>query len=133
MSIAHIEPQRLIIFHEGKVTRSTALGYVEEMVRAKTPFITIERRKDNRFNVIGGFKYINGLRLLNKDLKLLCTIIDPFPTNKERKLAILQRCLTHNERIEYKEILVHELIHVYKMNERTLSLELGHDAAKIKK
>ncbi|MFD9627728.1 hypothetical protein [Peribacillus muralis] len=133
MSNIHIETNRLVTFHVQKVTRQTALNYFEAMEKAKTPFITVEKRNDNKYNVIGGFKYINGLRSLNRKAYFFCTIVDSFNSEKDRKLAILQRCLANNENIKYKEILIHELIQEFKMNEHTISSESGHDREKIKK
>lgn len=133
MSNLYIKPNNLICFHLEKVSRPTALNYIELMEKAKTPFITVEKRNDNKFNVIGGFKYVAGIRELNKKVDLYCNVVDSFHSDCERKLAMLQRCLSNNEKIEYKEILIHELIREFKMNERTISQELGLDASKIKK
>ncbi len=133
MTNKHLSPQELITFHDEKVTHPTALSYMNQMENAKTPFITVERREDNKFNVIGGFKYISGIRFLKSSTQLYCSIVDRIKSEKDRKLAILQRCLADNEKIKYKEILVQELTHDFNMNEFTISLTLGHDAEKIKK
>ncbi|WP_138420453.1 hypothetical protein [Aquibacillus sediminis] len=133
MTIGRIQPSQLVAFHQEKVTRNTALNYSEEMEKAKSPYINVEKRKDGKFNVISGFKYIDGIRLLNKNFPLLVVISDPYPSEQERKLALLQRCLSNNEKNKYKEILIYELIKNYKMNEFSISQELGQDANKIKK
>jgi hypothetical protein len=130
----NIEPDRLVAFLLESISRSTALNYIEEMKNAKTPFVTVEWREDGKFNVIGGFKYVAGVRLLNSSTNIFCNIVEPFKTEKERKLAILQRCLIHNEyNIKYKEVLIYDLIKNYKMNEKSISHELGQSADKIKK
>jgi hypothetical protein len=127
-----IEPDRLVAFFLETVSQPTALNYIKEIRNAKTPFITVERREDDKFNIIGGFKYISGFRQLNNNTKILCNIVDPFKSDKDRKLAILQRCLMQNEyNIKYKEILIHELIQKYKMNEKSISNELGQSTDKI--
>lgn len=133
MTNDYITPDQLVAFHEVKVTRPTALNYIEEMEKAKTPFITVEKTDSNKFNVIGGFRYIDGMRLLQKNLRLYCNIVKPFENEKDRNLAILQRCIINNEKIIYKEILVHELTKEYGMNEMDISAALGQDANKIKK
>lgn len=133
MTVDYLTPDQLMVFHEDEVTMPTALKYAEEMEKAKTPFITVEKTGSDKFNVIGGFKYINGIRLLRKDIDLYCTVLEPFKDEKSRKLATLQRCLIHNEKLIYKEILVHELTKIHKMNEKDIAAELGQNAHKIKK
>ncbi len=46
---------------------------------------------------------------------------------------MLQRCLIHNEGINYKEILIFDLMNDFKMNENSISAALGQDTGKIKK
>lgn len=133
MTNVYLYPNQLILFHEDTVTRTTALNYVEEMEKAKTPFITVEKIDDEKYNVIGGFKYINGIRLLRKNIKLYCTVVPTFNNEVTRKFATLQRCLVNNEKLVYKEILVHELTKFYKLNENEISAELGHDSTKVKR
>jgi len=133
MSVRFIQLNRLVSFHEEPVTRTTAMNYVEEMEKAMTPFVVVEQREDNKYNVIGGFKYIAGVRLLNKNTKLYCTVVNSFDSEKQRYLAMLQRCLANYENIKYREILVQELVQRFKMTEKTISHKLGHDATKIKK
>ncbi|WP_226036146.1 hypothetical protein [Aquibacillus saliphilus] len=133
MTNAFLSPNQLITFHQEKVNRTTALNYSEEMEKAKTPFITVEKKLDNNYNIIGGFKYINGLRLLGKTFPLYCTIVNSFKSEKARKIAMLQRCLASNEKNIYKELLVYELTHDFGMNENLISVELGYDAKKIKR
>lgn len=124
---------QLIVFHEDKVSRLTALNYVEEMEKAKTPFIVVEKIEADKYNVIGGFKYIDGLKLLQKrKIKLYCTVVESSPTKVESLLATLQRCLVNNEKIKYKKILVYELTKTYGLTENDISVSLGQDANKIK-
>ena len=132
MSNIKLTLDQLIVFHEDVVTRQTATNYEKEMEKAKTPFIVVEELDSDKYNVIGGFKYIDGLRFLGKNnIKLYCTVIDPFPNEVERLLATLQRCLVNGENIKYKEILIHELTKTYKLSENDIAAELGQDAKKI--
>lgn len=133
MTNINLPLEQLVAFHEEPVTHETALKYQEEMKKAKTPFVTVEKNKNNKYNVIGGFKYIAGLRSLQNDSELYCTVVKPFQNERERKLAMLQCCLVYNEKIKYKELLVHDLTKEHKMYEWDISRELGQDADKIKK
>lgn len=71
---------------------------------AKTPFIYVEKIPDsNKYHVIEGFKYIDGIRLLmKKDLMLYCTVVGPFKNPKERSLATLQCCIVQREKPNIK-------------------------------
>ncbi|MEQ6378587.1 hypothetical protein RZN25_17415 [Bacillaceae bacterium S4-13-56] len=131
MTNTYVSPKKIYMFYEDTVTRSTAFNYSELMKKAKTPFITLEKRNDGNYNLVGGFKYLNGIRLLNEKKPLYCTLVESFQSEKERKLAILQRALANREKPIYKEILIHELIHEYKMSKNEISIEIGEDAKKI--
>lgn len=129
-----LHPDQLIAFHKADVSMETALKYAHQMENAKTPFITVEKlNNEEKYNVIGGFKYLDGIRLLQKDLELLCNIVEPFADEINRKLAILQRCLVHQEKIIYKEVLIQELMKEHRMHELEISAKLGQEAKKIQK
>ena len=133
MTNNHLSPAQLVVFQEEKITRSKAINYLAEMKKANTSLITVEKANNNKYNVIGGFKYMDAVRLLQENVDLYCTIVDSFNNEKERKLATLQCCLGNNEKVKYKEILVHELTKVQKMDESAISIALGLDAKKIER
>ncbi|MEC1375872.1 hypothetical protein P9D39_16395 [Heyndrickxia oleronia] len=133
MTLAKLTLQELVAFHGESVGRNTAFNYIDLLENSKTPFIFVEKGKNKKFNVIGGFKYVDGIRCLQKEKRFLCLVLDSFPSAKDRKIATLQRCLALNEKVIYKEILIHELIHKFKMDESSISKTLGIDAKKIQK
>ena len=133
MTNVYLHPDQLIAFHEATVTRNTAYSYAEEMEKAKTPFIIVEKNTNNKYNVIGGFKYLDGIRLLKKEIKLYCTVVEPFENEKKRLLATLQRCIVQREKIIYKELLIYNLVKEHKLHELEISTALGQDADKIRK
>ena len=128
-----IHSSQLNVFYDGPVTRTTALNYVIEMEKAKTPFVTVEKLTNGKYNVIGGFKYIDGIRLLGKEMKIYCLVVDSFKNHIDRLLATLQCSLVRNENIKYKELLVYELTNNFKLTEYDISVEIGQAANKIKK
>lgn len=50
-------------------------------------FIVVEQINNrDKYNALVGFKYLDGIRSLKKDIELHCKILNPFANEKERKL-----------------------------------------------
>ncbi|MRG84987.1 hypothetical protein [Salinibacillus xinjiangensis] len=122
---------QLVAFHLEEVPDKTARHYAAKLENAINPHIIVEKRFDKKYNVIGGFKYVSALKSTQKKVPTLCFVVGPFKSEAERKLAILQQCITEGEDEQYKELLIYELMHECDLDEYDISEALGKDAFKI--
>jgi hypothetical protein len=69
---------------------------------------------------------------LHYEDKFECFLLENFSNEKERLLAILQRCLVDNHpKQKYKELLIYQLINKYSMNKDSISKAVGINSRKI--
>ncbi|SES77456.1 hypothetical protein SAMN05421676_101416 [Salinibacillus kushneri] len=123
---------RLVAFHLENIDRKKARQYAAKIHNAVNPYIIVEKRLDGKYNVIGGFKYVSALKMLEKKTALLCFVVRPFRSEQERKLAILNHCVKDNEDKKYWELLIHELKHEWNMDDDSIAESMDEDASKIR-
>ncbi|WP_343838007.1 hypothetical protein [Salinibacillus aidingensis] len=116
---------RLVAFYMEEVDRQTAFRYTSKMRNAVNPYIIVEKRMDHKYNVISGFSYVSAMKQLRRKSPLLCYVVGPFKSEKERKVSMLKHCVERNENINYVELLYYELIREWKMNPRSIEKILG--------
>ncbi|MGD7023607.1 hypothetical protein ACQCVK_13485 [Rossellomorea vietnamensis] len=116
-------------------TKETTANLNSEVVKnSKSPLVTVEKRTDENYNVIGGFKFVYGLQKARSNMKIDCLVIPAYETEKDRLLAILQRCLVEDYRKPlHKEILIYRLCKQFKMSKSDISKEIGINSDRIER